>query len=86
MQKALKWVSHQKEADDNQFLSNMDWEKVWFYYSLLVAVAVRSDVTVWDLSKMSPVSKTFMRQVTIADTIEVMILFHVSCLGPIPKV
>ena len=42
-------------------LSSADWNLT---NSLLVAVAVRSDVTVWDLSKMSPVSKTYLRQVT----------------------
>lgn len=41
-------------------LSSFDWSLV---NSLLVAVAVRSDVTVWDLSKMNPVSKTYLRQV-----------------------
>lgn len=44
-------------------LSSADWNLT---NSLLVAVAVRSDVTVWDLSKMSPVSKTYLRQVTFA--------------------
>ena len=41
-------------------LSSADWN---LSNSLLVAVAVRSDVTVWDLSKMAPVSKTYLRQV-----------------------
>lgn len=43
-------------------LSCADWS---LSNSLLVAAAVRSDVTVWDLSKMAPISKTYLRQVKI---------------------
>ena len=43
-------------------LSCADWS---LSNSLLVAAAVRSDVTVWDLSKMAPISKTYLRQVKV---------------------
>ena len=40
-------------------LSSADWS---LYNNLLVAAAVRSDVIVWDLSKMAPVAKRHTKQ------------------------
>ena len=43
-------------------LSSADWS---LYNNLLVAAAVRSDVIIWDLSKMAPVAKRHTKQEVI---------------------
>ncbi len=58
-------------------LSCADWN---LSNSLFVAVAARSDVTVWDLSKMSPISKTFLRQVFYTFTLNEIRALYV-CSG-----
>jgi len=43
-------------------LSSADWS---LYNNLLIAASVRSDVIVWDLSKMAPTSKKYTKQEVI---------------------
>ena len=46
------------DCGDGPLLS-ADWS---LYNSLLIAASVRSDVIVWDLSKMAPIGKKYLRQ------------------------
>lgn len=40
-------------------LLSADWS---LYNSLLIATSIRSDVIIWDLSKMAPIAKKYLRQ------------------------
>jgi len=46
------------DCGDGPLLS-ADWS---LYNSLLIATSIRSDVIIWDLSKMAPITKKYLRQ------------------------